>query len=526
MHFTFPLRRIELALSTVAFLSAPALAAPTTAAPKTQHVVMIVWDGLRPDSVTRQNTPVLFQLAQNGVTFTHHHPVYPSSTEVNGTALSTGMIPARGGIIGNKEYRPDINPLKSVATEDLETVREGDAKGDYLCAATVAEIVQRAGGRTAIAGTKPVALLLDRAETRTSAAAQNSTDVFEGKAAPASALSGVVAAQGEFPPTIEFPNTKQDSWTTAALTQTLWKTDVPKFSVLWLSDVDYSQHETAPGAPTALAALKSCDAQLATVLKALDAKGVRDTTSVFVVSDHGFSTISRAVDIETVLQNAGFSAKSKLKSPLQKGEVFIVGLGGSVFFYVGGHDAIVTRRLVEFLQSSDFCGVLMTRTPAPGTFGLDKVGINSAKAPDVAMSFRWNSDANEFGVAGTINADFKRKVGQGSHASLSRFDMHNTLIASGPDFRRGFVDEMPSGNTDLAPTILRLLGLTSPHPMDGRILGEALLDSGKAPVKVEAGKWQAQNTVGGRVFHQYIAWKKAGDTLYFDEGNSDSPAAP
>ncbi len=151
------------------------LSLPATAAPKakpvplrTQHVVMIVWDGLRPDSVTRQNTPTLFQLAQSGVTFAHHHPVYPSSTEVNGTALATGMMPARGGIIGNKEYRPDIDPLKAVATEDLEVVRAGDAKGNYLSAATVAEIVQRAGGRTAIAGTKPVALLLDRAEARIS----------------------------------------------------------------------------------------------------------------------------------------------------------------------------------------------------------------------------------------------------------------------------------------------------------------------------------------------------------------------
>ena len=488
---------------------------------------MIVWDGLRPDSVTRQNTPTLFQLAQSGVTFAHHHPVYPSSTEVNGTALATGMMPARGGIIGNKEYRPDIDPLKAVATEDLEVVRAGDAKGNYLSAATVAEIVQRAGGRTAIAGTKPVALLLDRAEARISPAAQNSTDIFEGKATPSSALNGVVQAQGVFPPTIEFPNTKQDAWTTAALTQTLWKTDVPRFSVLWLSDVDYSQHETAPGAPTALAALKSCDAQLATVLKALDAKGARATTSIFVVSDHGFSTISRAVDIETVLQGAGFRAKSKLKAPLQNGEVLVIGLGGSVFFYVGGHDEGVTRRLAEFLQGSDFCGVLMTRKPAPGTFGLDKVGIDSAAAPDVVMSFRWNSEVNEFGVPGTINADFKRKVGQGSHASLSRFDMHNTLIANGPDFRRGFVDEMPSGNTDVAPTVLRLLGLSSPHRMDGRVLNEALLlDSSLKPPVVESGKWETQNLLNGHTFHQYIAWKKVGKTLYFDEGNSSSSVTP
>ena len=195
---------------------------------KTQHVVMIVWDGLRPDSVNAQNTPTLFALAQNGVTFAHHHPVYPSSTEVNGTALATGMMPEHGGIVGNKEYRPDIDPLKAVALEDLDVVRKGDVNGSYLGAATVAEIVQGAGGRTAVAGTKPVSILADRAETRVSSAARNSTDIFEGQTAPAAALSAIVAERGEFPPTIEFPNTKQDTWTTAALTQDLWKTGVPR----------------------------------------------------------------------------------------------------------------------------------------------------------------------------------------------------------------------------------------------------------------------------------------------------------
>ena len=38
--------------------------------------------------------------------------------------------------------------------------------------------------------------------------------------------------------------------------------------------------------------------------------------------------------------------------------------------------------------------------------------------------------------------------------------MHNTLIASGPDFKSAFVDEAASGNIDVAPTILWILGIT------------------------------------------------------------------
>ena len=36
--------------------------------------------------------------------------------------------------------------------------------------------------------------------------------------------------------------------------------------------------------------------------------------------------------------------------------------------------------------------------------------------------------------------------------------MHNTLVAAGPDFRAGVRDPLPSANTDLAPTILWILG--------------------------------------------------------------------
>src|SRR5438094_6349089 len=71
------------------------------------------------------------------------------------------------------------------------------------------------------------------------------------------------------------------------------------------------------------------------------------------------------------------------------------------------------------------------------------------------MSFRWKDQKNQFGVSGMIDADWQRAVGQGTHATLSPFDMHNTLIAAGPDFKHAEVDDLPSGNVDLAPRSCR-----------------------------------------------------------------------
>src|SRR5438046_3463667 len=113
-----------------------------------------------------------------------------------------------------------------------------------------------------------------------------------------------------------------------------------------------------------------------------------------------------------------------------------------------------------------------------GTFSLDQVKIDPAdagRAPDVVMAFRWNDSKNQFGVPGMIDADWQRRAGEGTHATLSRFDMHNILMANGPDFRSGRMDDLPAGNVDLAPTILRILGITPPQKLDGRVLSEALV---------------------------------------------------
>lgn len=487
---------------------------------KAEHVVVVVWDGMRPDFISREHTPTLYQLAQDGTLFQNHHPVYISTTEVNGTALNTGEHPEHSGIMANKEYRPQIDRLNSIATEEEESVRQGDlvSGGHFIAVPTLAEIIQGAGFPTAITGTKSVTLLLDRTETRTSASAKASVDFFKGDILPVSAMSMMVDANDgqPFPAKITFPNVAQDAWTTKGLTSGLWKNGVPKFSVLWMSDPDYTQHNNAPGSPEALGALESVDRDLATVLKTLEDKKLRDSTDVFVVSDHGFSTVERAVDVADLLQQAGFRTAKKFTDP-QPGDIMVVGLGGSVSLYVVGHDEAIIRKLVEFFQASDFAGVIFSRPAIEGTFPLEQVRVATTNAPDVLVAMRWSARTNVFGAPGLFAGDTNKK---GAHGSLSPFDMHNTLVAAGPNFRRGFKDTLPTGNIDLAPTILWILGFTPPQAMDGRILSEAVTGL-KAPESKPV-QQTLEAAHDGQNFHwrQYLKTSTVGDTIYFDEGNA------
>lgn len=60
-------------------------------APAAEHVVLIVWDGMRPDFVTAENSPTLHALAEKGVFFRNNHAVYPSSTNVNGAVFAPAI---------------------------------------------------------------------------------------------------------------------------------------------------------------------------------------------------------------------------------------------------------------------------------------------------------------------------------------------------------------------------------------------------------------------------------------------------
>lgn len=543
-----------------------------------EHVVVLVWDGLRPDFVTPQFTPTLFELAKRGTFFMNHHSAYVTSTEVNGTALATGMQPDHSGIIANVIYQPEVSWLNTYGTESLDALRRADLAtgGHYLPVATVPEILHGAGVRTVVAGAKPVTLLHDRATKKLTDAEKQSVTLFRGQSLPRAVMESLANSRdiGPFPgsaapfgfdrgglgnsssadrtrrgtgaglsstnalspvlpagpaptaPTGTFeseapPRNSVDAWTTKALVRGLWRSGVPKYSLLWLSEPDATQHATGVGSDAALAALSSSDDQLAAVLKALQDKEVLEHTDIFVVSDHGFSTVNRGSDVIEALKKAKFKAGRQFDNP-EAGDILVNNLGGSTFFYVFENEETVIRRLVAFLQGTDFAGVIFSKLEIEGTFPLSLVHLNATNgAPDVVVSMRWDAGVNEHGAPGQLTI-LDGRPGTGSHGSLSRYDLHNTLIAAGPDFEKGFVSFVPSGNVDVAPTVLSILGVEPPARMDGRVLAEALVGRPRTSAKPITEVREATRDLGFLTWNQYLKITRIGYTVYYEEGNGRS----
>lgn len=501
------------------FLLVLLLPANALRAEEKSRVVLVVFDGMRPDFVDEQHAPTLQRLAQNGVRFLHHHASYLTATDVNGTALATGMYPEHSNIFSNYQWLPAINPRQIVDTSDPKTWGPGDRvmDGKYLAVATLPELMRKAGRSVALAGSKSVAFLFDRK-------GEWAKETLQSKPITVLALSPMAATNhdeiakriGPSPADDKAPAAERNAYTTRALTDILWRDGVPEFSLLWLSEPDLSQHGSSPGSPAALAAIKASDECLARVLAALQDRGVRDSTDVLVVSDHGFSTIQRAIDVVALLNADGFHAFKEFPADAASGDILVSGTGASILFYVHDHDAAVTTKLVAWLQHRDFSGVVFAREKFEGTFPLHAAHIAVAtEAPDIVLSMRWSDGKNQFGTPGLLNGDWNRAPGFGTHASLSHYDLTNTLVAIGPHFKSDFEDDVPTGNIDIAPTIARILGLEA--KFDGRVLSEAMRDGSERNA-------ETRELVATREFDDGHWWQNlristVETTDYLDEGN-------
>jgi predicted AlkP superfamily pyrophosphatase or phosphodiesterase len=153
--------------------------------------------------------------------------------------------------------------------------------------------------------------------------------------------------------------------------------------------------------------------------------------------------------------------------------------GGSDYLYVPDHDQETVRKAVEFLQTRAEIGAVFVDSrygDIPGTLPLSLVHQENkaGRNPDIIVGFDWDDSAVVNGLKGTeycgilLNNPYR-----GMHGSFSPIDVHNTLIAYGPDFREDLVDSLPTGNVDVAPTVASILGLSLPHA-DGRPLLEAM----------------------------------------------------
>jgi len=170
-------------------------------------------------------------------------------------------------------------------------------------------------------------------------------------------------------------------------------------------------------------------------------------------------------------------------------KVIIAANGGSDLVYVPDHDAKTVRAIVAFLVQQDYIGGLFVDDSfghIPGALPLSTIGlVGTAKlpTPSIAVNFKtFALDSSNPLMTAVQVADSSLQEGQGMHGTLSRDDTFNNMAAIGPDFKRGYVDNQPVSNADIARTLARILGVkfTDIGDLHGRVVHEALVNDGYA----------------------------------------------
>lgn len=469
-------------------------------------ILIVVMDGLRPDSINLEDTPTLFRLRQEGVSYINSHSVFPTVTRVNAAAISTGTYPDVNGLVSNSMFVPKVNPNRPFNTSDYrQLLKLKDVSGGRLLfARSLAERLVERGIRFAAvsSGSTGSALLLNhRAPEGIGVLVNGKFDPGRRVAYPDEANAVILS---RFSPAPSGDGNSWVDWSDRVLREYVLPELQPEVVIDWQTEPDDAQHNHGTGSQEARKALGNSDRNLGLTLAKLKDLGLADKTDLIVLSDHGFSLHNFKVDATRALINAG------LKAAAESDDVVLASNGQSVLVHIKGRDPQRIRRIVRFLQTQDWVDVIFTagrpidqkRTPATttggqpgrerktgdelgwvsGTFSLGLIRqANAERGADILFTLPWSSAVNTFGVAGKHYTEGDGNIGPltgaaSGHGGMSPWIVRNTLILWGPDFKHGVTVRTAAGNVDIAPTILAMKGVSGGDLLYGRVLTEALRD--------------------------------------------------
>lgn len=471
--------------------------------------LVFVVDGLRPDSITAAETPNLFRLREQGVNFPNSHAVVPTVTRVNSAVLGTGHQPGTNGIVGNEIYVPSVDPAKPISTASAsQLLKLREAEGRIALTETLGERLQAQGKRLVAigSGTSGATLLLNPTAPDGTGVMINAGSSDGPRAFPAEVGQEMERRFGP-PPTD--PGTSKVDYLIRALNEYVLTDLDPDVVLTWMTEPDGSQHEHGVGSPEAMAAIRNDDRNIGLVMDQLERLEIADKTNIMIVSDHGFSATDYAVNISQELVKAG------LKESAASTDV-VVANTGSVALHVKGRDPARIEAISRFLLRRSDVDTVFTAAREPrdgryipvegdsdsvhrmargwvdGTFSLELIQhANTKRGADIVVTFPWSGKPNAYGVPGTATTSAGGtsptgpRTGNGStHGSFSPYDVRNTFLGWGVDFKDGVESLVPAGNIDVAPTLLALEGLST-RGTEGRVLREAL-NGGPAPSSVRS----------------------------------------
>jgi hypothetical protein len=461
-------------------------------------LLLVVFDGLRPDMVGPATTPHLAAFLAGGTRFLRARSVFPSETRVCSASVATGCLPRRHGLVANRLLDPR-DPGRSIDTGQMTELRALEqATGTALIGVpTLARLLATAGREVAVlsSGTTGQTYVLN---PEADALGQVSLSVHGPQFCSA-------AGRRLF---ATLPEPPADSAGRAVWIAEAWRTRLlpapPDLSILWLCEPDSSGHWSGLGSPAQLTALAAADAAFGRLVAEWRAGPWRDRLTIAVASDHGHATVTGHHDVAAAI--AGSPADG-----------FTLMTGSSCGLALPEPDGPRIAAAAEWLTGQDWVGSVFATDgidlPA-GVLPRSVLLADHARAAPLLFTLRASNAPAPGGLPGVTLYDGGLPLGGGTHGGLLAAEMQIVLGFAGAAIRGGQSSELPAGLCDIAPTALALLGLPGAAAMDGRVLGEALRDGATPDDSPAAESWEA----AGPGYQQSLARTRLGRHLYIDAG--------
>lgn len=448
------------------------------------RVVMCVFDGLRPDMIDQARTPNLMRLARKGTWFREARTVFPSMTRVATASIATGAPPRVHGIVGNAFYYREALPEHVLDVSVIADVKRAEAAtgGRFVTARTFADQLASIGKRLAVVHTGSIGstyLINPRARAN-----KHWTFTVFGPDASETpeAIAEVTDRFGPLPPR-NLPRFEEIDYAAEVMVGHVLPNRTNDMCLVWFNEPDTSYHYKFLGSPETMAILARVDAAFGRILDWVEAQPDADRYAILAASDHGQISSTGYVKLHEMLSNEGHTTYRPAERRLDGAKVtFTGGNMGEIRILEGGTER--RDEIARWLSEQPFIGALFSPArnevegEAPGSFAHALVSLDHARQPDLLYVLKSSDDLDPYGLPGLCQLSGGGvPVGGGMHGGVNKHELNSTLMLAAPAVAAGVLDARAASVTDIAPTVLSLLGAPRASTMTGHSLLDAPLET-------------------------------------------------
>lgn len=432
---------------------------------KEASTLLVTFDGLRRDRATAELMPNLAAFMKLGTNFINSRSIFPSETRVAVTSTVTGVPPRDHGLVANQYVHNSAVQGRVFQTADYKDLMAADAIGQLIDVPSLGERLAAAGKVMAVVSTaSPGATWMMNHKARVIG-----HPVFSVYGEPISTPDLHRAAVETFGPVPggATPNTARVDYACSVLMDIVYPERSPDLCILWMSDPDITSHSFGVNGAETETAQRTADAAFGRIVEWWRAG--KGPENLVVMSDHGQITGERQAGVAEHFPQF----------------VDRISVGSFNGLYLDDQTPEALAALVRQISEQPWCGLIFAETPdgqpIEGALPWSAVSHGHARGATVGFTLRATPPA-------TGDANLKDKClfaahirpGGGMHGGLNRGELSTVLAAAGPAFVAGMVSDIPCWLPDIAPTLLRVLGLPA-DGTTGRVLTEALAGDGRKP---------------------------------------------